>query len=1330
VNKMLLEQEQDGMTEEEFESILEKESQLFEDELNSQDGPQDAKERLRLRHLHYQKQLEKRLERMRALGTLAKKKEREGVSGSTLSRIRKKCNVDFLHEREFEAHGVNKTYRGPLITPMESESLIKEQTRLIEFLEKQDKVKMHVNGSNGDIKPRNNSVAKTQYAVFLGEDGTLYDKFYLPILGQDPEHLNSRGKLSKVREEGLMQKFDNTCERISDENQTYLDEYEFCYDPELYESIPTPYSFATFEEYEQALINWGNTVKDRLGYLQLPIVTGRHYFRPNASSQHKGQVPAKNKRDSHMTDSGLLDHPSALNLLDTEETWESSLIPLEPKPEFYDTFEEFEKAMIRWTIASIGLNQLPPHPAQFQKLLGLRIVDPPFFPIAEVNVDTLTKKSNDAQETYKSNKAKSRAKEKSKRRFTDIYHTHGDNEDHLQHRGSNEWSKLKENDKQQIRNAIQNALNMQMQKRSKFKVYHTELLPRIHGIISENETEERSIRRLTLTHPLISSKATKSKANDPIRKWIECQRKIRLSNASLSEESITSLIAKNKAHQIPLRRNDLTEEQLKEIYDCQSKEKGKRIEFEIPQFDLGTIEFNLLSKDWYISLLQYVLKGIEFGFRHYHLNSWYFPTLPASTNENQISELAKLFVQIQHPTQIDDKLFYKLFTTDAFLDNFEEFMDRYMKQKCFIKGNKEISIFHELLHYGTTSETLASMLKLFDLSHSSLAHAKLAYYVVRFLESERCKEVLLKICKDKDTNTLYYLAVAATFFEAVPVQFFRYTRTMQELIKNKFESRMNDLICTLVATYYLECICIALWEEDSRFPDAYPLMIQQIESNVLSIATYLKNNPNYIKYHIWDMVGSRSRTMSELGIFIANFLFSMNCNTAIVEMIKSKEVNVVEKVRKLARSKLSHVTAAASKIFATLEKEDWRCLLVDTYCKANNIVEDMLRSTNKTIVGSQPPVMSPLVYKFLEDSINIGVNYEKENKSKKEEMDWQIISSLLEEDFFHMILLEITTASRERRVHQGVLMGAMFLAKFAKYTICNQMIAGEDEKKKVSMSSILSKLGRPKKKDSPSESSVSDSKSWKLSITASDLNNIIEVLFNENTKSRQTYSIRKYMLETLRHLIKCPSVFALLNLDKHLLARIQEMCEDSFDVEFNREAWRLFYQMIKFHAGVIEKLIKENMVANFLEPIGNKIETSPIISKNSIHYFNKIFNLPENSTPFTGNKKDCLFYVEPKKNARKTGFNVPQAIVMEKYAPSVRALCDHILLRQLHIIFYIAFTRLFSNYKGWAFQSLAQLYHTLDKHSSCVKIAQKFRSHKEYKEALDLMNEIIMGKKD
>jgi hypothetical protein len=124
-------------------------------------------------------------------------------------------------------------------------------------------------------------------------------------------------------------------------------------------------------------------------------------------------------------------------------------------------------------------------------------------------------------------------------------------------------------------------------------------------------------------------------------------------------------------------------------------------------------------------------------------------------------------------------------------------------------------------------------------------------------------------------------------------------------------------------------------------------------------------------------------------------------------------------------------------------------------------------------------------------------------------------------------------------------------------------------------------------------------------ITDTIIESMIDFITNPGNNNRRFYRPKTYMLECLRHLLKCPEVFnKLIRLNKAFVQKLIDICKDGTEMEFNRNAWRLFYQLFKFHPNVVEKIIKNGQMTAFLEMIGNG--TSSVVMKNSIHYFNKV----------------------------------------------------------------------------------------------------------------------------
>jgi len=123
-------------------------------------------------------------------------------------------------------------------------------------------------------------------------------------------------------------------------------------DLDVIQAIPLPQKFETYQEYEQALLNWHHKVEYILHQynLQLPRVMGLHHSRPLT------------KEELQEYDQKHIGRPRVLE----KDPWESQLIPDEPDPELYTTYEEYRTALSRWAIlcSKLPAGMVPPHASQ------------------------------------------------------------------------------------------------------------------------------------------------------------------------------------------------------------------------------------------------------------------------------------------------------------------------------------------------------------------------------------------------------------------------------------------------------------------------------------------------------------------------------------------------------------------------------------------------------------------------------------------------------------------------------------------------------------------------------------------------------------------------------------------------------------------------------------------------------------------------------------------------------------------------------------------------------------------------------------------------------
>ncbi|KAJ3440281.1 sca1 complex scaffold protein scaa [Anaeramoeba flamelloides] len=287
----------------------------------------------------------------------------------------------------------------------------------------------------------------THFPFYLGTDGKLFDKYYLPIQKQQT-YFSFNGNQEKD---------------LKKENSQIdpLKQYSTI-KPTKLPPFPNRDSFKNYKEYEIGALKWGQMVENKLGYLQLPDIIGTDYSRPVLNIPNKNYqtedtdwdlitndgedydefeneetsetLITKEKKqnfnneettskvklirdlskqnlkrdpsfygDSSWTtqqlhlemeesdfispnqEKALYDYLSqANNELETNqndqnkqnikkwlkenEQWSSQLIPQEPKPNYYETFEEFERAYRRWyLIISKNIEQIPIHPLQLKK---------------------------------------------------------------------------------------------------------------------------------------------------------------------------------------------------------------------------------------------------------------------------------------------------------------------------------------------------------------------------------------------------------------------------------------------------------------------------------------------------------------------------------------------------------------------------------------------------------------------------------------------------------------------------------------------------------------------------------------------------------------------------------------------------------------------------------------------------------------------------------------------------------------------------------------------------------------------------------------------------
>jgi hypothetical protein len=247
---------------------------------------------------------------------------------------------------------------------------------------------------------------------------------------------------------------------------------------------------------------------------------------------------------------------------------------------------------------------------------------------------------------------------------------------------------------------------------------------------------------------------------------------------------------------------------------------------------------------------------------------------------------------------------------------------------------------------------------------------------------------------------------------------------------------------------------------------------------------------------------------------------------------------------------------------------------------------------------------------------------------------------------------------------------------------------------------------------------------------------ILDFLYEDETVSAKVYKSKVAMLKCLIHLMKLND-FAncVWEIYPNFWEKLLKYCMVVENVEFNRVSWKLFYKLFKFHGQrVLDTLIKKDLLTTFIKQIGESID--PTVTKNSIHYFSKIFNLPVNKNEISlqedqsddEGEENNQGEDENRKKTSKIGGNVPSQDILKSHDKCIQNLISYIIQNKLFFSFQLAYESLSQSCAGISFQALVGLYDTIANHSSLTKLDQQFKKEKKLKEGIEKISEMVKGK--
>jgi len=186
-----------------------------------------------------------------------------------------------------------------------------------------------------------------------------------------------------------------------------------------------------------------------------------------------------------------------------------------------------------------------------------------------------------------------------------------------------------------------------------------------------------------------------------------------------------------------------------------------------------------------------------------------------------------------------------------------------------------------------------------------------------------------------------------------------------------------------------------------------------------------------------------------------------------------------------------------------------------------------------------------------------------------------------------------------------------------------------------------------------------------------ELLHIVQQLVRD--KSSQALNARVYVMSAINVLMRHPAVFETIRSD--IPQNILSWCKDGRHNLCNKLAWKMFYQMIEYHAGVLEELIDKKLLALFTDLLAlNKGRGSVAI--NSIHYVGKLF------TMLASENKRLQYHRPTKRDDIKS---------VER---DVKTFCQFFQTHMCFIKLHIVLSNRTSTQLGAAFLEIAKIYYS------------------------------------
>lgn len=642
---------------------------------------------------------------------------------------------------------------------------------------------------------------------------------------------------------------------------------------------PVPDDFDSYFEYEQSLVEWKIKADRILDKKHLPVPVGRYFYRKHFSiDSYKATLNRNNftgdtgeKKDIEVFSDKKLDY----------DPWNTLLIPVEPNPDDYMTFKDFEAAYLKWATLCSQLKIIPPHTHQLQEMI----------PIKEPNAND---PSSDGRDTLLP------AHIESQRKLGLVYLSFWERDLSLYDMiAAPPKIKFKDNyhfeqvylDKAVFERILAgfDRLYEASQKYLKQNTYTKQILPKIMGI---------------------------RKRKDGIR---------------------NDFVDEVKCRNDVLRRTDLSDDDIRACNHCSILHDERDIEYSIPNYDLACLEYKKLSDR---SLLQTAKKNLirlQFHDINNPLYSWYYPGRVEFHDKKNI-HLKDLLPRLETQRHFTHTELYQFFNQNIYLDEFTSLLEEVIETQ----EGKSLSCTDVLLKM-VNKTSIYYLLDQLETTSDRLVHSKISAFIYSAFHTPTFKEIMDEVLLNSDISKLSLITYAMSFFEITPLDLFPYRESIVQVALHLIGKKYAPIIDCLYRYYYLGIIKRIVTNQAYHFTSTSRQIIQIRKDITSELISLLRSNLEFLHTHLLRGISNRSKHVSAFFLFMCIQLLRDDENHGVMQDILLQEsTNLIGNINILLKSKLSHTRFAGKRFIAIFQSsEEWNTLILDRCSKSESLLQDI-----------------------------------------------------------------------------------------------------------------------------------------------------------------------------------------------------------------------------------------------------------------------------------------------------------------------------------------------------------------------------------------------------